>query len=193
MGRAAKRTSPQEAKLTIDELLLLDREWSKSDRFHSTELIGGRIYHTPARYVPRAGATTRLLFLLRDVLAVAAIPDAPVAISRASIAMPPNDLPLPDLVLTSKPDGPGFVPCDSVRLVIEIAESATSFFVGVKLRLYAKHGIPEYWVVDLIRCKIDQFWSPEGKQFASHRVVSLGERIEAATIAGLSLETAGLP
>ena len=189
-GRAARKTSPQEARLTIDDLLLLDREWAKSDRFHSTELIGGRIYHTPARYTPRAGAVTRLLLTLRDALAD--IPNAPTIINRASIAMSPHDLPLPDLVLTSQPDGPGFVPCDSFRLVIEVAESAVSFFTGVKLRMYARHGIPEYWVVDLKGRKIDQFWSAAEGQFAEDRVVVLGERIEAATIAGLSAETGGL-
>jgi Uma2 family endonuclease len=36
----------------------------------------------------------------------------------------------------------------SASLVIEVADSSRSYDLGVKARLYARAGIPDYWVVD---------------------------------------------
>lgn len=61
-------TEPREVKLTIADLELLNREWRKTDAYHSTELIDGRVYYTPARYCPRGWATGQLLFRLQNAL-----------------------------------------------------------------------------------------------------------------------------
>jgi Uma2 family endonuclease len=183
-------TEPREVKLTIADLELLDREWRKTDAFRSTELIDGRIYHTAARYIPRATATGELMFRLRDALE--AIGSGHYVGIRGSIAMPPHDLPLPDIVLTDAPSGPWFIPAASVPLVIEVAETALDFFMGEKARLYARNGIPEYWVLDLQGRAIHQRWSPQRDGYAKRREVSLGDPIEAITLAGISISTAGL-
>lgn len=180
-------TEPRELKLTIADLELLDREWQKSDAFRSTELIDGRIYHTPARYIPRAGATAELMFRLCD--AVEAIGSGYFVGIRGSIAMPPHDLPLPDIVLTDAPSGPWFIPAASVPLVVEVAETALDFFMGDKARLYARHGIPEYWVADLAGAKLHRMWSPGPDGYAERDQTPFGERIKSATIAGLEIET----
>jgi Uma2 family endonuclease len=38
---------------------------------------------------------------------------------------------------------------DDVLLVIEVADSSAAFDRSVKAELYARHGIPEYWIVDI--------------------------------------------
>jgi Uma2 family endonuclease len=183
-------TEPRELKLTIADLELLDREWQKTDAFHSTELINGRIYHTPARYAPRARATGQLMFRLQDALK--AIGSGLFAGTRGSIAMPPHDLPLPDIVLTDAPSGPWFIPATSVPLVIEVAETALGFFMGEKAQLYARNGIPEYWVADLERRVIHRMWSRGPDGYAQRDETRFGERIRAATIAGLEIGTESL-
>jgi Uma2 family endonuclease len=58
----------------------------------------------------------------------------------------------PDLaLLKSRPDfyrhahpGP-----EDVLLVVEVADSSAAFDRSVKAELYARHGIPEYWIVDI--------------------------------------------
>lgn len=37
---------------------------------------------------------------------------------------------------------------EDLRLVIEIAVSSLSYDCGIKARLYARHRIPEFWVID---------------------------------------------
>lgn len=183
-------TEPRELKLTIEDLELLDREWQKTDAFRSTELIDGRIYYTPARYIPRARAAGELMFRLHDALK--AIGSTTFVGIRGSIAMPPHDLPLPDIVLTDAPSGPWFIPAASVPLVVEVAETALDFFIGEKARLYARGGIPEYWVLDLEGYTIHQHWSPQPDGYSQHCEVPLGGSIAAVTLAGLNISTEGL-
>ena len=183
-------TEPRPLKLTIADLELLDRRWDP-DPIHSTELIDGRINFTPARYARRARATGELAGRLHDALEASGSPY--FGGMRGSVAMPPHDLPLPDIVLTSEPNGDGFIPVSSVPLVMEVAETALDFFMDTKARLYAKHGVPEYWVVDLNGGTVHQMWSPTTDTYRERRPIALGETIAAATIAGLAIDTADLP
>ena len=38
---------------------------------------------------------------------------------------------------------------DDVLLVVEVADSSAAFDRSVKAELYARHAIPEYWIVDI--------------------------------------------
>ena len=75
-----------------------------------------------------------------------------------------------DLGVLSQPQ-PDFalVPAGSVRvdahpqgadLVIEVARSSLAFDRNEKAALYAKGGIPEYWIVDLVNRQIEVFRDP---------------------------------
>jgi hypothetical protein len=50
----------------------------------------------------------------------------------------------------------------------------------------------EYWVVDVNRGMIHQMWSPQAEAYGERLEVAFGQRIEAATIKGLAVETAGI-
>jgi Uma2 family endonuclease len=59
--------------------------------------------------------------------------------------------PEPDLIVTTRSvrefkDNP--TPAD-IRLLIEIADTTVNYDLGKKARLYARAGIPDYWVVDI--------------------------------------------
>jgi len=58
--------------------------------------------------------------------------------------------------------------------------------------LYARHNIPEYWVVGLPVERIEQFWAPANEAYTQSRKVTLGERVESVTVAGLEVEAEGL-
>ena len=61
-----------------------------------------------------------------------------------------------------------------------------------KAPLYARSGVPEYWVVDVEAGVIHQMWAPEGGAYAERQVVAFGGTVASATVEGLMLETAGL-
>ncbi len=79
-----------------------------------------------------------------------------------------------------------------VVLAIEISVSTLKMDLGRKLHLYARHGIPEYWVVDPEAAVIHQYWEKADNGYAKVREIALGEPITAATIPGLSVETSRL-
>ena len=54
-----------------------------------------------------------------------------------------------------------------VRLLVEIADSSLKFDLTVKARLYARAGIPECWVVDVLSRRIIVHRDPRDGQYRS--------------------------
>ena len=180
---------PQPVKLTIEQFELLDRSGA-FDGYAKTELIEGAIYAMQAQFRPHAFAKDELAYRLRRALEDLGSDLLPI--TEVTVGMPPLSAPQPDISLTSEPKGEGFVPLESAILAIEIADSTASFDLGQKARLYAKHRIPEYWVVEIPEAKIHQFWEPAGNAYRQSRLVDIGERIESTSVPGLTVETDGL-
>jgi Uma2 family endonuclease len=55
---------------------------------------------------------------------------------------------------------------DDTFLIIEVSESSLRYDVQVKAPLYARHGVPEYWIIDLEGRQVRFFRSPESGQYA---------------------------
>ncbi len=62
-----------------------------------------------------------------------------------------------------------------VLLVVEVAETSLDHDLKVKLPLYAKAGIPEVWVVDLVREKVHVFRKPQGEGYGEAQALEDGE------------------
>ena len=182
-------TSPLPVKLRIEDYMLLDRSGAFND-YAKTELIEGEILFMNAQHRPHARLKSRLYRLLADALDRAG--GGLEAMVEASIAIPPHSAPEPDIVVTDAPGGEGLVPLGSVKLVVEVADSTLEADLGAKATLYAAAGIAEYWVADINARIVHQMWLPQGDAYAERREIAFGERIAAATVAGLAVETAGI-
>ncbi|HZF94323.1 MAG TPA: Uma2 family endonuclease [Allosphingosinicella sp.] len=154
-----------------------------------TELIDGLVYAMNPQYRPHGFAKDELAYRLR--IALESNSSNLHVATEQSVAMPPHDEPEPDIILTTAPRGPGAIPGESVALLVEVSASTTDFDLNDKAHAYAAFGIPEYWVVDLNRAVIHQMWRPQGN-YAERQEVPFGAAIQAATIAGLTIDTAGL-
>jgi Uma2 family endonuclease len=75
-----------------------------------------------------------------------------------------------------------------VLLVIEVADTSSRYDRTVKLRLYARAGIPEYWVVDAKTRTLEVHRAPAGDQYAERRQPARG-----TTIAPVALPDATIP
>ncbi len=182
-------TTPLPVKLRIEDYLLLDRSGA-FDAYAKTELIDGEIFYMNAQHRPHARIKSQLFLAISAALRSSRSPLE--ALVEASIAVPDNGVPEPDIVLTSEPEGEGLIPLGTVALVIEVADTTLANDLGVKARLYARAGIPEYWVVDVQGKAIHQLWAPEGDTYAQRRAAAFGARIEAVTVAGLVVQRVGL-
>ena len=173
-------------KLRVEDYLLLDKAGA-FETYGRTELIEGEIVYMNAQYRPHALAKMKLYDAIRDGLCDLALPFR--ALVEASIALSDHDVLEPDLLLTSEPEGEGLVPLATIPLVIEVADTTLRNDLGRKLTIYAREGIPEYWVVDVENRVIHQHWRPAGAAYGECRQIAFGTAIDAATVAGLTVPT----
>ena len=112
---------------------------------------------------------------------VLACGDRGLVSTQNSVRMAPWSAPQPDFaVLRYREDfyrtGERAGPAD-VLLVIEVADSSLRFDQGVKLRLYARAGIPEYWIVNLKARVLTAHRAPAGDSYAAVTDHGAGETL----------------
>lgn len=180
-------TGPLPVKLRVEDYLLLD-EAGAFEAYNKTELIEGEILFVNAQHRPHGRTKTEFAFRLRDAL-LAIGSDLAILIETA-VALPPNSVPEPDILLTREPEGSGLVPLASVALIVEVADATLANDLKRKAAIYAGADVPEYWVIDVDRALLIQLWQPEGNSYVGRREQALAESIVAATIAGLELPAA---
>lgn len=182
-------TAPQRARLTVDDFLLLDRSGAFAG-YAKTELLDGEILVVNAQHRPHMFVKSELAYRLRRTLEAAG--STLFVGTEGSVALSANDLPEPDIVVTSEPLGEGPVPAASIALIVEVAHTTLALDMGTKRVAYARAGIPEYWVADVEGKALHQMWDPIGDAFTGQRRVPFGSPFIAATLAGLTIETNGL-
>ena len=69
---------------------------------------------------------------------------------------------------------------EDIRLLIEVADSTWAYDSGEKLLRYAQAGVPEVWLVDINRGKIEQHTEPSGERYGTRRTWSPGDTISLA-------------
>jgi Uma2 family endonuclease len=83
-------------------------------------------------------------------------------------------------------------------VVIEVSSTTLRFDRNVKVPMYARHAIPEVWVLDVSGEQIDRYRSPRRGQYTSTTIVpfatrmpldSLGCEIGLHSLAGLLAES----
>ena len=178
-------TSHLPVKLTLDDYLLLDASGAFAN-YQKTELIDGEIFFMNAQHRPHV----RLKMALYEAIKAALPATSPLAIFiEASIALSGKDSPEPDLLLTSEPDGDGLIPGPSVALVVEVSDTTLHKDLCEKQAIYARAGVPEYWVADLDGRMIHQMWVPDGNNYREQRQIAFGTPLNSATIPELVITT----
>jgi Uma2 family endonuclease len=74
--------------------------------------------------------------------------------------------PEPDLAVVPPGDYDTAHP-DRAYLIIEVAESSLRVDRGIKKRLYAECGVPEYWIVNVVDRNIEVHTKPSGGTYES--------------------------
>ncbi len=87
-----------------------------------------------------------------------------------------SSVPEPDLAVVRPRSYKGGGPvAEDVLLIVEIADTSLRYDQTTKLRLYARAGIPEYWIVSVEGEWIDVYRSPEGDGYRERRRAASGE------------------
>lgn len=66
---------------------------------------------------------------------------------------------------------------DDARLVIEVAQSSLDKDRGLKQTVYARHGIAEYWIVDVERRRLEVYGDPSDDAYQTKRTLTDADAI----------------
>lgn len=171
------------ARLTVAEVYALQEQGVIDEREHF-ELIDGEI-------VPMAAAKFNAHEWMKSALVRALVPatKAPYGVFvEASLTLSEDTLVEPDLAVWPRDRGTQNVRPQELLLLIEVASSSISYDLRVKARLYARAGVPEYWVVDAIRKTIRVHKAPRGGTYADVEEYEAHDSVTAAFLPSLTVQ-----
>ncbi len=156
------------------------------DRAQRTELIEGRIIEmTPigSRHADRVNRIARHFAKI--------LPDEVVISIQNPVRLDDHSEPEPDIALLrprEKPYSEAHPGPQDVLLIIEVADSSLAYDRDVKTALYARHGIPEYWLLDLAQNRLDIFRQPNEGEYRLRLRPRRGETIVLSALSQMGLE-----
>jgi len=141
------------------------------------ELIDGEIVQMPPVGKRYASVVERLVPAI-----FAAVADRAVIRIHRPARLGDRSEPQPDLTLLKAGDGTAQAAGAGALLIIEISESTRRYVRTVKVPLYARHSVPEVWVVDLANELVHFYRRPADGSYAD---VVATDRPGVAAIAAL--------
>ena len=93
--------------------------------------------------------------------------------------------PEPDIALL-RPRADGYMSAhpgpEDVLVVIEVADTSLAYDLGVKVPLYARHGIPEAWVIDAATRQTRVFREPAAEGYRHESLVGPAGLVASASL-----------
>lgn len=160
-------------RLTVDQFMRMGELGIFPDESR-VELIDGEIVEMSPTGPPHGSSVARLIEAFMPLVGRA------VLWTRSTIVLGPIHAPQPDFALcrfredryaTANP-----TPAD-ILLVVEVAETSLDRDRTGKAALYASHGIPEYWIVNLDDRCVEVHRQPEGDGYRERRIVARDGRV----------------
>ena len=154
------------------------------------ELIEGEIVAMPPIGSPHGGRVNRLTMVM-----TAAVGDHAVVAPQNPIVLGIRSEPEPDIaVLRPRPDfyADAHPVAADVLLLIEVADSSLQYDLNVKVPLYARHGIPEVWVVDIAHRQVLRFSQPANGAYLEQGPINLKAPIALPGLPGCAVQLAAL-
>ncbi len=110
-----------------------------------------------------------------------------------SVHMPlgtdPLGEPQPDLALLRNARTRGRIPAASdTALVVEVSDTSLRYDREVKGPLYARAGVPELWIVNLVDDVVEVSTEPGPEGYGATIRFSRGQRVDSATLPGISFD-----
>ena len=176
---------PRRHWLTVDDYYRMAEVGILDDEVR-VELIDGEIIDMAPPGSPHAATVTCLTeVFMRAVEGRATVrAQNPVRLGKYSE-------PQPDLALLRRRDDfyrERHPQPDDVLLIVEIAASSLRFDRRKKVPLYARHGIPEMWLVDLGGRRLVRYRAPQRGSYMQVDEPDLGAVLELPSLAGIAVD-----
>ncbi|NBV45260.1 MAG: Uma2 family endonuclease [Planctomycetia bacterium] len=154
------------------------------------ELLDGEVFDMSpigSLHAALVRALARWLAEVAGERAIVAVQD-PLRLDGASEPQPDITLlhPRSDFYASAHPG-----PADAI-LIVEVAETSLAYDLGVKVPLYARHGIPEVWVIDAATRTTHRFLNPTAEGYAEQCAVPAHGPLGCAALGGTSRSLAAI-
>jgi Uma2 family endonuclease len=161
-------------RVAMGQIPLTIRRWQRAeyDRLielgvfegEPLELIGGQLVVAEPKGTYHTSAVVKVDYALR-----AALPPGWLVRTQAPVWLDDESEPEPDLVVVpGAPDDYREVHPSGTALLIEVADSSLSFDRRVKGSLYARAGVADYWIVNLVDRVVELYREPVPDAAAVH-------------------------
>lgn len=151
--RSAKTSGPTIHRWTREEYFRLSElGWFAGQK---VELVEGRIVHVPAQKNPHAFSVHQTQKALEAVFGPSFWVRAQMSLNLGRISVPDPDI----AVVAGAPTAQGDYPT-SALLVVEVSETTLAYDRGRKGRTYARAGIADYWIVNLVDRQLEVHRNP---------------------------------
>ena len=155
------------------------------------ELIGGRLVVAEPQGAYHAGAITAVDYALRAI-----VPVGHIVRVQAPVSLDDDSEPEPDLAVV--PGRPGdYLDSHPARpvLAVEVAEASLAFDREHKGSLYARAGIADYWIVNLVDRVVEVYRdpAPDASTAFEWRYRSVARLAPPATVTPLAFAHRALP
>ena len=172
-------------RITVDEYHRLAEQGSFAPDAR-VELIDGVIIDMPPIGSPHAAIGSRLDSLLGEVVGRQALVRC-----QWPLRLGNDSEPQPDIALVRPRENfyeDRHPTAADTLLVIEVSVTTLNDDLRTKLRLYARHGIPEYWVVDVVSQRLHVFRRPCGAEYEQAVSVDRPREVEITALPGISVD-----
>jgi len=184
MGEMAIEFRPPTRPITVDDFQQMC-EYGILKPDERVELIEGELFAVPSMNAPHAGTVARMMYVL-----MARFSERALVWQQSPLVVSERSEPFPDLTLLRLRDDyySGCLPGnDDQFAVIEISDTMLPFDRGAKLRMYAKAGIADYWIVDVNGKTIEICRDPHDIGYGSRTVVAKGGSVAFAAFPDIVL------
>ncbi|MBK1657454.1 Uma2 family endonuclease [Paracraurococcus ruber] len=152
------------------------------------ELIDGEIVETAPIGSGHGGAVNALNDRLNRLVGER----APVSVQGA-LRLSDTSEPQPDILLLHPRadfDRTAHPTAADVLLLVEVPRSSLAYGRRVKLPLYARHAVPEVWIVNIAEGVIEVYRTPQDETYTDTATAALGATREPLLLPGLSIAVA---
>jgi Uma2 family endonuclease len=164
---------------TVDEFMNLSAKGVFEQDIGDMELHDGHIVHMNAKHLPHMTLQSALFFHIRKLLDMetyACVMEVTVQFDRFNAREPDISIYVPGAHQKTV-----LYPND-LRLLVEVSGDSLSTDLGDKADLYAKAGVPDYWVVDLQSRVTHVHSAPSSNGYAKRSVVRFEEPLTCALL-----------
>lgn len=128
-------------------------------------------------------------------LFVRAVGESAIVRVQGSVRLGSMSEPEPDLVLLRRRADfyrNQFASAPDVLLIVEVSDTTLRYDRDIKVPLYARHGVPEAWIVDLPNERLLVYGEPNDGTYQRQNVVERPALVSVAALPGLEVDLSAI-